>query len=155
MVLLVNTYQVRLSCTLRKLQQLFCLSSVFLRILKFRNVAFSFEFRTKITSNLPCLYSTFHLEYPLVLSRFCCYLFQQNDYISNFENIICMKNKLYWQTANYRLNLEVYLVNFGNQWIDHDKLYTRKGQPFIYILSNFNEFLLTLTPSAATIDWSG
>ena len=22
-------------------------------------------------SNLPCLYSTFHLEYPLVLSRFC------------------------------------------------------------------------------------
>ena len=23
------------------------------------------------TSNLPCLYSTFHLEYPLVLSRFC------------------------------------------------------------------------------------
>ena len=38
------------------------------------------------SSNLPCLYSTFHLEYPLVLSRFCynnipvhpvntCYLF--------------------------------------------------------------------------------
>ena len=24
------------------------------------------------SSNLPCLYSTFHLEYPLVLSRFCC-----------------------------------------------------------------------------------
>ena len=24
-----------------------------------------------ISSNLPCLYSTFHLEYPLVLSRFC------------------------------------------------------------------------------------
>ena len=23
------------------------------------------------SSNLPCLYSTFHLEYPLVLSRFC------------------------------------------------------------------------------------
>ena len=29
------------------------------------------------SSNLPCLYSTFHLEYPLVLSRFCflnCYI---------------------------------------------------------------------------------
>ena len=29
------------------------------------------------SSNLPCLYSTFHLEYPLVLSRFC--LRQDND----------------------------------------------------------------------------
>ena len=28
------------------------------------------------SSNLPCLYSTFHLEYPLVLSRFCFILFQ-------------------------------------------------------------------------------
>ena len=26
------------------------------------------------SSNLPCLYSTFHLEYPLVLSRFCFFL---------------------------------------------------------------------------------
>ena len=26
------------------------------------------------SSNLPCLYSTFHLEYPLVLSRFCLLL---------------------------------------------------------------------------------
>ena len=24
------------------------------------------------SSNFPCLYSTFYLEYPLVLSRFCC-----------------------------------------------------------------------------------
>ena len=28
------------------------------------------------SSNLPCLYSTFHLEYPLVLSRFCFGSFQ-------------------------------------------------------------------------------
>ena len=27
------------------------------------------------SSNLPCLYSTFHLEYPLVLSRFCLWFF--------------------------------------------------------------------------------
>ena len=26
------------------------------------------------SSNLPCLYSTFHLEYPLVLSRFCSHI---------------------------------------------------------------------------------
>ena len=31
------------------------------------------------SSNLPCLYSTFHLEYPLVLSRFC--LLQEEDEI--------------------------------------------------------------------------
>ena len=33
------------------------------------------------SSNLPCLYSTFHLEYPLVLSRFCilhmCFLYDK------------------------------------------------------------------------------
>ena len=27
------------------------------------------------SSNLPCLYSTFHIEYPLVLSRFCSTIF--------------------------------------------------------------------------------
>ena len=27
------------------------------------------------SSNLPCLYSTFHLEYPLVLTRFCFFFF--------------------------------------------------------------------------------
>ena len=27
------------------------------------------------SSNLPCLYSTFHLEYPLVLSRFCLVMY--------------------------------------------------------------------------------
>ena len=30
------------------------------------------------SSNLPCLYSTFHLEYPLVLSRFCLFM-SHND----------------------------------------------------------------------------
>ena len=29
----------------------------------------------QISSNLPCLYSTFHLEYPLVLSRVCLMIF--------------------------------------------------------------------------------
>ena len=32
------------------------------------------------SSNLPCLYSTFHLEYPLVLSRFC--LVVTHSYVS-------------------------------------------------------------------------
>ena len=34
------------------------------------------------SSNLPCLYSTFHLEYPLVLSRFCSY----KTVLSSIEN---------------------------------------------------------------------
>ena len=34
------------------------------------------------SSNLPCLYLTFHLEYPLVLSRFCPLI--------NYYNILCV-----------------------------------------------------------------
>ena len=42
------------------------------------------------SSNLPCLYSTFHLEYPLVLSRFCFVIFScfntQNHLIFSLVN---------------------------------------------------------------------
>ena len=34
------------------------------------------QFLRPNSSNLPCLYSTFHLEYPLVLSRFCIVISQ-------------------------------------------------------------------------------
>ena len=34
--------------------------------------------------NLPCLYSTFHLEYPLVLSRFCFLNFIYDTYRAEF-----------------------------------------------------------------------
>ena len=34
-------------------------------------VYFNFQLLRPDSSNLPYLYSTFHLEYPLVLSRFC------------------------------------------------------------------------------------
>ena len=44
------------------------------------------------SSNLPCLYSTFHLEYPLVLSRFCfphkTILPYLNDNFNKFTNSI-------------------------------------------------------------------
>ena len=49
------------------------------------------------SSNLPCLYSTFHLEYPLVLSRFC---FGQNPANQTYDArqmrshlIGCLENK--------------------------------------------------------------
>ena len=35
------------------------------------------------SSNLPCLYPTFHLEYPLVLSRFCFTEKLQSAYATN------------------------------------------------------------------------
>ena len=37
------------------------------------------------SSNLPCLYSTFHLEYPLVLSRFCL---QDYDLVKTRSHLI-------------------------------------------------------------------
>ena len=47
------------------------------------------------SSNLPCLYSTFHLEYPLVLSRFCL--------IHIFITVIC----------NFQISFILY---HGNKW---------------------------------------
>ena len=35
------------------------------------------------SSNLPCLYSTFHLEYPLVLFRFCSLRFERINRLSS------------------------------------------------------------------------
>ena len=35
------------------------------------------------SSNLPCLYSTFHLEYPLVFSRFCLW----TKYLDNHDRV--------------------------------------------------------------------
>ena len=41
------------------------------------------------SSNLPCPYSTFHLEYPLVLSRFC-FCIQKCQKASNFHQLVLM-----------------------------------------------------------------
>ena len=52
------------------------------------------------SSNLPCLYSTFHLEYPLVLSRFCSE--------SSILNLICHVhtcNHAVVATSTYRINV--------------------------------------------------
>ena len=41
------------------------------------------------SSNLPCLYSTFHLEYPLVLSRFCLevkYAWLESDFTDEMQS---------------------------------------------------------------------
>ena len=38
------------------------------------------------SSNLPCLYSTFHIEYPLVLSRFCFHVPRFLYVTTNWKN---------------------------------------------------------------------
>ena len=58
------------------------------------------------SSNLPCLYSTFHLEYPLVLSRFC---------------FICGRRRV--ADARYRMICLVLLINSlrDSTWqVDYD-----------------------------------
>ena len=54
------------------------------------------------SSNLPCLYSTFHLEYPLVLSRFCLGLFQALDMSLRTD---CVYHNILWRMQLYILLL--------------------------------------------------
>ena len=46
------------------------------------------------SSNLPCLYSTFHLEYPLVLSRFCSFYVPVQTILSPY-NASCVRPLIY------------------------------------------------------------
>ena len=47
------------------------------------------------SSNLPCLYSTFHLEYPLVLSRFCLSHFYAFSRASRASSLLITKTTFY------------------------------------------------------------
>ena len=59
------------------------------------------------SSNLPCLYSTFHLEYPLVLSRFCYLCKHTEQYFLHFfvpfTNHIIIIPFCYLKTDEYHL----------------------------------------------------
>ena len=59
------------------------------------------------SSNLPCLYSTFHLEYPLVLSRFCLDL-----------NIKVIGNDIHTSVYDKRDDFGFPIVNFP--WLNGD-----------------------------------
>ena len=78
------------------------------------------------SSNLPCLYSTFHLEYPLVLSRFCFHDIYEikipySDFkprISHYANSlfqakwdICVRNKLHEINDTFLPSLKIYSDN--------------------------------------------
>ena len=53
------------------------------------------------SSNLPCLYSTFHLEYPLVLSRFCLVSTKTLFYFHNFFVINFLRNNMQVHQFSY------------------------------------------------------
>ena len=54
------------------------------------------------SSNLPCFYSTFHLEYPLVLSRFCFMPFA-------LRFILCSLNGLH-KSTKFRITHCIYAI---------------------------------------------
>ena len=70
------------------------------------------------SSNLPCLYSTFHLEYPLVLSWFVFVSFPFN--LFRFVSISC--RTIYWPISDWDMHLQVRL------WIRPFKM----SWPFLY-----------------------
>ena len=74
------------------------------------------------SSNLPCLYSTFHLEYPLVLSRFC--LASNRDTSRNAWNRHWGSGLIMtggWDIVSILLFL--YLINNNNISINADIFY--------------------------------
>ena len=72
------------------------------------------------SSNLPCLYSTFHLEYPLVLSRFCFYVNINMDITQNKcrLNTILHKNlqKLHQNKGKW-LSVQKNVENASKIWL--------------------------------------
>ena len=63
------------------------------------------------SSNLPCLYSTFHLEYPLVLSQFCFTIYRNISHgqicnLSNFQSLPA-------RPSTWTLNIPRYFVDFA------------------------------------------
>ena len=63
-------------------------------------------------SNLPCLYSTFHLEYPLVLSRFYFVPFPHDNSIFLLKNMM----KIHMCGDN---NLRKSFIDFGTKGQGH------------------------------------
>ena len=64
------------------------------------------------SSNLPCLYSTFHLEYPLVLSRFCIPPFEDGGYIALQVWVACLVCQSPTTTCETDNSKTLHLINF-------------------------------------------
>ena len=96
------------------------------------------------SSNLPCLYSTFHLEYPLVLSRFYLIIYSfMCDKIENcIGNMSSFLNIYYYKVSTILISLyhtnENVLVYF-----DSDLKIIRKGI-FFLIFEKFNVYTTSI-----------
>ena len=55
------------------------------------------------SSNLPCLYSTFHLDYPLVLSWFCFTIYRANF----LRKVVMFKTKMKYRLFRYIFEFQV------------------------------------------------
>ena len=109
------------------------------------------------SSNLPCLYSTFHLEYPLVLSRFCFNLTYRyiDDVLSinnpEFENYLGqmypaeleIKDTTESTTSASYLDL---LLSIGRDGQLHTSIYDKRDD-FNFHITNF-PFLSSNIPSS-------
>ena len=76
------------------------------------------------SSNLPCHYSTFHLEYPLVLSRFCLY------YLNNVLNKVLMSWEFLELSCSYPC-----LHGSSPSFVNKLRLYTSGSEPTLRIWS--------------------
>ena len=63
-------------------------------------------------SNLPCLCSTFHIEYPLVLSRFCLKIV----ILESMQSICAVDGKLISKHVNLNFCIETTPLHFFKLW---------------------------------------
>ena len=69
------------------------------------------------SSNLPCLYSTFHLEYPLVLSRFCFEIFANGTLFTSRAKTIQMKSSMTFIQSNGWTEIDLILKQIWRRFI--------------------------------------
>ena len=79
------------------------------------------------SSNLPCLYSTFHLEYPLVLARFC---------LCDMPRACSRLNVLFWGRHDFQISFS----NRDTSWNTWNR-YWRSRMVDTGILFNKTKFL--------------
>ena len=83
------------------------------------------------SSNLPCLYSTFHLEYPLVLSRFCFSPFQATFWPRKIDEGSAAEIRIW----------SILLIHSDFKWCIHlsKSLFLNLHFKYVKILSGFFE----------------
>ena len=86
------------------------------------------------SSNLPCLYSTFHLEYPLVLSRFCFWMIVASWFTCSFimRVVIYLTKRICYSFSKLLFDLETVLI--------YEKDRADKWCNFNFVLKIFSKF---------------